>query len=247
METKLENLTVGEIAGQDHRKAEIFRKYGIDFCCGGGQSLEEAARRANISEGELRSALKLAEVSGDPAGFDPGSKTIPELIAIIIHDHHRYVRDTLPLLLEYGRKVAGHHGEKCPELRPLEQRIRYEAQDLTSHLDKEEKVLFPALIALGEESETPPQGPNRLRFIDRCIERMLGEHQHSGESLEEFRRLTCNYTPPAGACNSFRFLYEKLKEFDADLQQHIHLENNILFPKALDLLKIQTDPQSAAE
>jgi regulator of cell morphogenesis and NO signaling len=247
METNIDNLTVGELAARDHRKAEIFRKYGIDFCCGGGQTIEEAARRAHVSEGELRSALRLAELSADAAGFDPAGKTIPELVDIIVREHHAYVRNTLPLLLEYGRKVAGHHGANYPELVPLEERIRYEAQDLAAHLDKEERVLFPAIVALSAEPADNSRGDNKLHFIDHCIERMLGEHQHSGESLEEFRRLTNNYTSPEGACNSFRFLYDKLREFEADLQQHIHLENNILFPKALALLEKQGVPKSSPE
>ena len=227
MEARNESLRVGELAGQDYRKADVFQRYGIDFCCGGGQTLAEAASRAGISEGELRSALDAVELGGKRPELDFASWTTEQLIVEIVDTHHRYVREALPVLVEYGRKVAGHHGEKHPELLELEMAIKDEARDLLEHLKMEEQVLFPAIGRLAG----PAEGESDL--VRRSIERMIGEHSMSGESLVAIRQLTNNYTPPEGACNSYRFLFAKLKEFDLLLQQHIHLENNILSSRVL--------------
>jgi len=251
MTTKFESISVGAIAADDYRKAEVFQKYGIDYCCGGGQSLAEAAKQAGISEGELRSELDTAvleEKTGQPdfKGWAP-----PRLIEHILHTHHRYVRETLPILLEYGRKLASHHGDRYPELIELDLTIRGEAQDLLAHLEKEEQVLFPAIQRLAGSSPADPGAPTacpnvagthlspstaNLGFVKHAVDQMAAEHSHSGSNLEKIRQLTHAYQLPEGACRSQGYLYAKLKEFDADLQQHIHLENNILFPAALSLL-----------
>ena len=235
METKLESVSVGAIAAADYRKAEVFQKYGIDYCCSGGRTLAEAAKQAGISEGELRSALDTA-VLGEKAAqlADFNSWTPIRLIEHILHTHHQYVRETLPILLEYGRKLAAHHGDRYPELIELDLTIRAEAQDLLSHLEKEERVLFPAIQHLSDPVN--PSAAN-LGFIKHAIDQMAAEHSHSGGNLETIRRITNNYRLPEGACQSQGYLYAKLKEFDTDLQQHIHLENNILFPASLSLLQ----------
>ncbi|WP_431210048.1 iron-sulfur cluster repair di-iron protein [Puia sp. P3] len=223
-----ETCLVGELAAQDYRKADVFQKYGIDFCCGGGQTLAEAARLAGISEGELRSALEAAELEGASSLPDLSRWTTDRLIDEIVDTHHRYVREVLPVLLAYGRKIAGHHGDVHPELRQLDMAIRSEAQDLLEHLDKEEGVLFPGIRRLTDAGGGASDV--NLNFVRHAIEQLEEEHTGSGKALGLFRQLTNNYTPPQDACNSYCFLYAKLKEFDLSLQQHIHLENNILFP-----------------
>jgi regulator of cell morphogenesis and NO signaling len=234
MSIEKDSLLVGELAAQDYRKADVFQKYGIDFCCGGGQTMSEAAHKAGISEGELRSSLEAAELGRRSPELDFGSWTTGRLIGEIVGTHHRYVREALPVLLEYGRKVAGHHGDAHPELRQLDMAIRSEAQDLVEHLEKEELVLFPAIGRL-EEARDGASAAN-IFFVRHAIEHMMEEHTSTGGSLQLFRQLTNDFTPPDGACNSYRFLYAKLKEFDLMLQQHIHMENNILSPRALALL-----------
>ena len=238
MDTNPTNLnpdpTVGELAGQDYRKADVFRKFGIDFCCGGRQTLQEACRIAHVSEGELRSALDLAEVHGQNDRGDFKQWPTDQLADYIVRRHHGYIRETAPILIEYARKVAAHHGPAHPELVDLELRVRQSLLDLLGHMDREEKVLFPAVQRL---VETPAHAcADNLQFIRHAILQMENEHGISGEDLEGFRDLSHDYTVPPDACNSYRFLYEKLREFDADLQQHIHLENNILFPRAISLL-----------
>lgn len=173
--------------------------------------------------------------------------TPAEMIDYILTKHHGYVRDALPVLWEIGRKVAEHHGDEHPELVQLEIAVQNEARDLLGHMEKEERMLFPAikkLVAFVEPEvcscSVDARGPDtsNMDFVEQCVDRMLREHAGSTESLAEFRRLTHNYEPPAGACNSYRFLFEKLREFDLDLREHIRLENEILFPKAVSLLKM---------
>jgi len=232
----MENETslVGELAARDFRMADVFQKYGIDFCCGGGQTLAEAARRAGISEGELRSALDAAVLGGKLPEYDFARWSTEQLIDDIVGTHHRYVREVMPVLLAYGTKVAGHHGDAHPELRQLDTAIRSEMHDLLEHLEKEELVLFPAIMRLEEVRRGA--GTTNIFFIRQAIQQVMNEHIHSGENLGLFRQLSNDYTPPEEACNSYRFLYAKLMEFDQLLQQHIHLENNILFPRALAML-----------
>ncbi|HEV9035214.1 MAG TPA: iron-sulfur cluster repair di-iron protein [Puia sp.] len=238
MNTNVPNLTpeqtIGELAGKDYRKAEVFRKFGIDFCCGGGQTIGQACHSAGISEGELRSSLDLAELRVRTPEEDFQQWPTGKLAEYIVRRHHEYVRETAPVLTEYARKVAAHHGAAHSELIGLELRVRQTVLDLLGHMDREEKVLFPAVQELAETAEQA--GAGNLSFVRHAILQMQNEHSISGEDLEGFRVMTHGYSVPEDACNSYRFLYEKLREFDLDLQQHIHLENNILFPKALALL-----------
>jgi len=244
METKNGLLSVGAIAARDYRKAEIFQKYGIDYCCGGGITLEEAAKNAGVALGELVSALDAVEFAGQQAEIDYMRWSPVKLADYIEKKHHRYVRESLQVLMEYGRKVAGHHGEKHPELIELDLAIRAEAHDLLTHIEREELVLFPAIRRLVAISSGAAGGAavhiGQLKFVKQAIAKMQAEHTSSGDSFEKIRQLTNHYQAPEEACNSYRYLYEKLKEFDEDLRMHIHLENNILFPAALSMVEAGT-------
>ena len=221
--------TVGEIAASDVRKAEVFRKMGIDFCCGGKQTLKEAARQAGITEAQLEEALekapagRTASPQHDFAGWDPVF-----LADYIYNVHHRYIREAAPILEGLAIKVAGRHGAQHPELIPLSKGIRDLLQHLLAHLEKEENILFPAIRRKAAGGSSPI-------VISAPIRMMEKEHQEAGDELRQFRQLTRDFTLPSDACNSYTYLFEKIKEFEEDLFQHIHLENNILFPKALQL------------
>lgn len=221
-------ITVGEMAGNDYRMADVFRGFGIDFCCGGGQTIAQAATQGGITEEELWKALETAEAKAKQPGNDLSVLAPELLIEHILNTHHKYVKEVLPVIWQFGQKVAGHHGDTHPELIDLRAAILHEAEDLLDHLEKEEQILFPAIKQL-------VAGDKGIPNIKGTVEAMMKEHGSSGESLEEWRRLTNDYQVPEGACNSYRFLFEKLREFDTDLRQHIHLENNILFPRALTM------------
>ncbi|HRN91921.1 MAG TPA: iron-sulfur cluster repair di-iron protein [Ferruginibacter sp.] len=229
--------TVGEMVAKDIRKAEVFKKMGIDFCCGGNKTLKEAGEAAGISEEEINAALeRVDEVVSQPA-LDM-TKWSPNLLAdYIVETHHRYVKEQSPLLMSLAEKVAAHHELQHPELKRLVQGVRHFLEELHLHLVKEEEILFPAIKELNLLNEDPKTSPEDAHAIQTVINLMVREHEVAGEDLVYFRKLTNNYTLPADACNSYAYLFDKMAAFENDLHMHIHLENNLLFPKVSALLK----------
>jgi regulator of cell morphogenesis and NO signaling len=222
--------TVGKIAAKDFRKADVFKKLGIDFCCGGKKTLKEAAASVGISEQELKDRLTQVENDANGAAtlnFD--SWDLGFLADYIYNIHHKFVREQGPIIEQMAEKVANRHGIEHHELLKLAEGMRIFMADLYSHIQKEEDILFPMIkkIAAGEAVDHD-EFKTTVNFIE-------AEHEHAGEELREFRALTKDYKLPANACNSYTYLFEKIKEFENDLFQHIHLENNVLFPKTLAL------------
>lgn len=226
--------TVGEIAARDIRKAEVFKKLGIDFCCGGKQTLKEAIHHAGLTEEQVQEALDRSDavVTGQIA-HDFDSWDLGFLADYIYNVHHRYIRENGPIIEQLAEKVASRHGSVHPELVELANGLEGLMDELYSHVQKEERVLFPAIKAL-ESNGTGAQIPVGIGGPAQMME---VEHGAAGDELKALRKLTRDYELPADACNSYTYLFEKVKEFENDLFQHIHLENNILFPKALKLEK----------
>lgn len=229
--------TVGEMVAKDIRKAEVFKKMGINFCCGGNKTLKEAGEAAGISEEEINAALeRVDEVVSQPA-LDM-TKWSPNLLAdYIVETHHRYVKEQSPLLMSLAEKVAAHHELQHPELKRLVQGVRHFLEELHLHLVKEEEILFPAIKELNLLNEVPKTSSEDAHAIQKVINLSVREHEVAGEDLVYFRKLTNNYTLPADACNSYAYLFDKMAAFENDLHMHIHLENNLLFPKVSALLK----------
>ncbi|GGC27838.1 hypothetical protein GCM10011386_19820 [Parapedobacter defluvii] len=226
--------TIGEIAAKDIRKAAVFKKLGIDFCCGGKQTLKEAVHQAGLTEEQVQEALDRSEaVVAGQVTHDFGSWDLGFLADYIYNVHHKYIRESGPVIEQLAEKVAMRHGQVHPELFELANGLKGLINELYSHVQKEERVLFPAIKALegnGANTQIPVgiKGP---------VQVMEAEHGSAGDELKALRKLTSDYELPADACNSYTYLFEKIKEFENDLFQHIHLENNILFPKALKLEK----------
>jgi len=226
--------TIGEIAAKDIRKAAVFKKLGIDFCCGGKQTLKEAVHQAGLTEEQVQEALDCSEaVVAGQVTHDFGSWDLGFLADYIYNVHHKYIRESGPVIEQLAEKVAMRHGQVHPELFELANGLKGLINELYSHVQKEERVLFPAIKALegnGANTQIPVgiKGP---------VQVMEAEHGSAGDELKALRKLTSDYELPADACNSYTYLFEKIKEFENDLFQHIHLENNILFPKALKLEK----------
>ena len=232
-----EGETVGQIAAKDIRKAEVFRKYGIDFCCGGKKSLKQVCYEKGLKLKDVENALENGNVTSRIVeNYDRWS---PDFLADYIYNkHHQYYYDEAPVINELLTKVANHHGERFPELMEVYRLYTGLSQELNEHFAKEEKVLFPFIKALVLSKQTGNTEDLKNQFsLSVPIQMMENDHEAAGELLAELRTVTSQYTAPAGACNSFQFLYQKLKELEEDLHQHIHLENNILFPKALALEK----------
>ena len=228
------NETVGQIALKDIRKADAFKKLGIDFCCGGKKTLKQAMVDANISEQQLEEAL--AESAQLPATQQPlnFASWQPGFLAdYITNVHHAYVRENGPIISGLANKVANRHGKLHPELFELSEQVTTLLQDLYQHLDKEDNILFPAIKQLAS-AQSNGQVLDQIS-VDSAIEQLEKEHESAGDDLRSLRKITNQYQLPTDACNSYTYLFEKLKEFENDLFNHIHLENNILFPKALQL------------
>lgn len=229
--------TVGEIAAKDIRKAEVFKKYGIDFCCGGKKSLqqvcEEKGLDVEVVEAELENPAQPVSSSNVYNRWEPDF-----LADYIYNQHHLYYYNELPVLKGLITKVTQHHGDNHPELKYMYSLFGQLVHELDTHFMKEEKIVFPFIKALVLAKRTGNfEALNNQYSLSEPIRIMQIEHDAAGGILAEMSKLSNNYTTPADACNSYQFLYKKLKDLDEDLHQHIHLENNILFPKALKLDK----------
>ena len=233
----LADNTIGEIAAKDARKAEAMRKMGIDFCCGGGKTIRQAAEESGMSAEELTRALKDAEqnVADIRNSFDKWDADF--LADYIYNQHHKYFYEVRNGLLQLAGKVRQVHGQQHPELLRLFELVDRLFDELKMHFYKEEKVIFPHIKELAVSKRNGGRPLNRINISQGPLAMMLMEHESAGEILKEMRKVTNDYLLPEEACGSFRQLYAQLQELETDLHQHIHLENNILFPKALQLEK----------
>jgi len=227
---------IGDIVTYDYRSASVFRKYGIDFCCGGGKSLESVCEAKGISPDELLSDLMTIGNVAPEAGNQYKDWSFNQLIDHIIDKHHSYTKNTLADLDQYLRKVAKVHGDYNPELHGILSIFISLMEELTLHMNKEEMVLFPYIrkIERCKESNTQLERPP-FGTIENPIRMMENEHDMAGNGMKEIRRLSNDFTPPEHACNTYLVSFKVLEEFEMDLHKHIHLENNILFPRAIQL------------
>ncbi len=230
--------SIGEIAASDIRKAEIFKKYGLDFCCGGKKSLESACVEQELDPEQIRKELNNVDEVDKSDINDYNSWEMGYLVDHIVNKHHKYVCEQLPVIKELAQKVENAHAEFHPELLQINKLVLDLNDELSAHLQKEERVLFPYIKQLlACESKLISYQRPMFDSIERPINMMEVEHESAGEMLAEISSLSSGYKLPADACNSYRLLFNLLQDFDNDLKIHIHLENNILFPKALKLEK----------
>lgn len=226
---------VSDIVTERFSTARVFKQYGIDFCCHGHVTLEEACAAAHVELETVISALheEAAHTGGDiPFATWP----IDLLIDYVLKIHHRGIRRNGPNLLALIEKVRERHGAAHPELDELYKLISVSLEDLEQHLQKEENVLFPYLLELFEASERKAGiAPMHCGTIANPIRVMHMEHEAEGERYFHIKEITCNFEAPADGCNTYRLMMDELKNFVNALFEHIHIENNILFPKSLEL------------
>jgi regulator of cell morphogenesis and NO signaling len=237
MET-LEKITIGEYVAKDFRTAAIFSKYGIDFCCKGNRTIDEACQKKDINANELIEQLDIVLNTKNDSGIDFKSWPLDLLADYIEKTHHRYVEEKIPVLLQFLDKLCKVHGANHPELFEINELFIGCAAELTQHMKKEELILFPfikKMVATRSNNEALQQP--HFGTVDNPIAMMMHEHDAEGERFRKIETLTNNYTPPADACNTYRVTFNMLADFEQDLHKHIHLENNILFPKATLLEK----------
>ena len=230
--------TLGQIAAKDLRKAAIFKKYGLDFCCGGKKTVQQACAEKGLDVTKVEQELQQADKNPTIRPLPYGDWTASFLSDYIVNTHHSYVTKTLPDLKFYAAKVAKVHGDHHPELLIIRQLVEEINSELTTHMVKEEVVLFPYIkdLVVAIDNKLPLQA-SYLGTVQTPINLMEVEHEAVGKNLAEIRRLSNDYALPEDACASYSLLYRMLEEFEDDLFTHIHLENNILFPKALEIEK----------
>src|SRR6476661_4220132 len=222
--------TLGEIATRDLRKAEVFKKYGLDFCCGGKKTVRQACADKGIDATKVEEELQNAEVAAFTRPLPYNDWSLSFLSDYIVNTHHSYVRKALPELRTYAAKVAKVHGAHHPELVPVSQLVEDINEELTGHMVKEENILFPFIKQLeAAKSNGKKVEPAGFGTVENPINMMEHEHEAVGKNLEKIRVLTNNYALPDDACASYKLLFKMLEEFESDLFIHIHLENNILF------------------
>lgn len=230
--------TVREVAVTMPGATRVFEKLGIDYCCGGNRTLEEACQAAHVSLDHVQESLAAAGESANELRDDRHwqAKPLADLIDHIENAHHKYVRDACTRLGPLFDKVCSVHGKNHPELRLLRDMFDGLAHELATHLMKEEMVLFP-YIARMEEAVTEKSRviPPPFGTVRNPVAIMIHEHDDAGTVLQQLRQTSNAFTAPPDACASYRTLYQALADFEADLHQHIHLENNLLFPRAIEM------------
>ena len=228
-------MTVREVALQVPESTRLFESLRIDYCCGGNQPLVQACASAGVDVLDLMEMLAEVGQSNEADGaLDFQNASLPELITHILDTHHVFTKTEIERLQSLADKVLNAHGGNHPELVHLDELLTRLCADLKPHMFKEEQVLFPYLMALAQAAEQGRAAPFApFGTVNNPIRMMMREHDTAGDILRELRLLTFDYKVPADACISYQTLYQALENFEKDLHQHIHLENNILFPKAL--------------
>ncbi|HSQ19633.1 MAG TPA: iron-sulfur cluster repair di-iron protein [Blastocatellia bacterium] len=227
-------MKVKEVAINSPQATRVLEKLKIDYCCGGDRQLGEACATAGVELKTLEQMLEETDNTVKDVPPDFQRLSLAELIKHILDKHHVYTKDEMARLEALTTKVVGAHGENHSELLAVKTLLRQLVDDLTRHMFKEEQILFPFILGLEQsllQNRPAPFAP--FGTVDNPIRMMTMEHDTAGEILRELRKLTSDYAVPADGCMSYQTLYQALEAFEQDLHQHIHLENNILFPKAI--------------
>ena len=232
MQATVQNMTIGDIVAHDLRTASVFARHGIDFCCGGRTPLETACRERGLDPDAIVAELDALEAQRDAAN-DVTTWSLDAIVERIVTKHHAYVRAESAVIAGYLAKLVARHGPRHPELERLQHVMQEVFDDLARHMQKEEMILFPYIVALAG-AERAGQPPPRTPFgtIRNPIRMMELEHQDAAAGLATARMITGNFAAPDDACATWRACYASIEAFERDLHEHVHLENNVLFPSA---------------
>ncbi|MFH0758156.1 MAG: iron-sulfur cluster repair di-iron protein [Bacteroidota bacterium] len=226
---------IGDIVKENYRTARIFDRNGIDFCCGGGISLAQACEKSNTDMDALLPELEALLVSSDPDSVYINSLALDELCTYIEKRHHYYIKGQVPFLQQKLSKLCDVHGQNHAELFEIKELFEGAAGNLSAHMQKEELILFPAIRKMMKFNSENKGSNSGFGKLGKIIETLDTEHQTEGERFERISSLSNQYTCPPDGCNTFKITYQTLKDFEQDLHRHIHLENNVLFKKAIVL------------
>lgn len=233
-----EDQIIGELVAQDYRTAIVFKKYGIDFCCQGNKTISNACEKKSIDINLLMNDLNTIVQTTNKNGTDYQSWPLDLLADYIVKKHHRYVEERTLEIKPYLEKLCKVHGANHPELFEINEHFNAGAGVLAQHMKKEELILFPFISKMvkAKKEGTKVDSP-QFGTIENPIRMMEEEHTTEGDRFRKIEELSNQYTPPPDACNTYRVTIALLREFEEDLHLHIHLENNILFPKSIELEK----------
>ncbi len=227
---------IGEYVAEDFRTAAVFSKFRIDFCCNGNRTVSEACKAKGLDEAKVTEEIHSILNSVSEETIDYKSWPLDLLVDYIEKKHHRYVEEKIPVLRQFLDKLCKVHGKRHPELLKIYELFTASSGELSAHMKKEELILFPYVKRMVEakRSHTTIESP-QFETVENPIAMMMHEHDNEGERFRYIAELTNDYNPPADTCNTYKVAYAMLDEFEKDLHLHIHLENNILFPKAIKL------------
>ena len=235
MNYDIDNMTVAEVVTKNIKTADVFKKNGIDFCCGGNVSVKEICEKKSVDYEKLKAQIEAIETKVE-CNLNYDSWDLDFLADYIVNTHHKYVAEANDLIAQYSNKVAKVHGNHNPEVVEINDLFMEVAGELNMHMHKEEMILFPFIRQLANAKKSGQNiKPPHFGTIQNPINMMEMEHVDAGDIMKKIAELSNNFTPPDYACNTYRALYAKLEEYQNDLFEHIHLENNILFPKAIKL------------
>lgn len=230
---------IGKIVAENYKTAAVFKSYNIDFCCNGNRSIAPASKEKDIDEKVILQELSEVLNKKEDSDIDFKSWSIDLLADYIEKKHHRYVFAKIPEITAYLAKITDVHGNIHPELHEINELFSQSAEALSAHMKKEENILFPLIREMvdkrttGEKFKKPPFGS-----IENPIKTMHAEHDNEGVRFRRISELSRNYETPQDGCNTYRVTLNLLKEFEDDLHRHIHLENNILFPAAIEFERV---------
>ena len=224
---------VGEIALEQPMSIPVFEHYGIEYCCGGRMPLAEACELKDVAVEKVIAAIEAASRKPVAKARDWGKETLADLTDHIVAKHHTYCKSELVLLSGLAIKVTKRHGGRDPELSIIQAKFAQLTEKLTEHLANEEVFVFPMIVKLERDKTAEPCEYHAV--VNEPLALLMQDHDDAGTLMAEIRSLSRNFIPPGYACATFRAFYEGLKEFEQDLHQHVHLENNILFPRAMKL------------
>ena len=234
----LASKTLAQIVTNNYKAASIFEKHHLDFCCKGKRTLEQACSESDI---KIEEVIEQLEKAGDTNDLKTNYNelSLAQLSEHIVSTHHNYVKNEMPALLGYLQKVASKHGDRHPEMNKVFQIFGAVKEEMEFHMQKEEMVLFPRIKDIENQIQEGKKVVVSSSYLQSPINMMEEEHDHAGSMLAEIRNLTNNYNPPADACTTYQLSFASLQAFELDLHRHVHLENNILFPKALKMFGSQ--------
>ena len=226
----MKEKTIADIVTADIRTASIFKRHGIDFCCGGGKILSDVCKEKKIRVSKITNDIEKLNSTKNEKNYNKMS--VNALIKHIIETHHKYVKEKIPTIKDFAKKVSKVHGINYPETNLIYHLFLRLSDELLDHMNKEEEILFPKIKILIDKTYSKSVFFSYGTILNP-IKMMEMEHESAKKVLKEIEELSNKYTPPLSACNTYRALYNSLEEFQDDLHIHIHLENNILFPKVL--------------